>query len=330
MDYAAFLTAVGRGAVPPLCLLHGTEPLLLDDALARLTEAWAADPALVALNREGFDARETDAETIVRSALTLPFLAPARLVVVRESQELDPRGQRVLGEYAKAPNPSTCLVFSASELLQATHWLLKLIPPEAVVLVRPPAARELPEWLKRRAAAQGIVLADEAAQLLVRLVGEDLGALVRELEKAALWAGSAGGEIGVDAVNAVVGAHRLRSIFDLTRALERRAFGPALALLEALLDSGEEPLGVVGMLAREVRLTWLAKEWLRQGKSPEEIARLLRRPAPDAFLSRAEACSAAALKRQLSRCWEVERRLKAGGLARPELAALLADLCEAG
>ncbi len=86
------------------------------------------------------------------------------------------------------------------------------------------------------------------------------------------------------------------------------------------------------MVTREVRLTWLAKEWLKQGRAPEEIARLLRRPAPavEAFLSKADACSIAALRRQLSRCWEVERRLKAGGLPRPELTALLADLCEAG
>ncbi|MBI4560469.1 MAG: hypothetical protein HY724_00365, partial [Candidatus Rokubacteria bacterium] len=97
-------------------------------------------------------------------------------------------------------------------------------------------------------------------------------------------------------------------------------------------DGGEEPLGLLGMLTREVRLTWLAKEWLKNGKSPEEIARLLHRPLPavEAFLARAESCSGAALSRHLSRCWEVERRLKAGGVARPELTALLADLCVAG
>jgi len=159
-----------------------------------------------------------------------------------------------------------------------------------------------------------------------------LTALVGELEKATLWAGAAGGQVGVDEVKAVVGEHRLRSVFELTRALERRALGPALAVLEALLDSGEEPLGLLGMLTREVRLTWLAKEWLKKGKSAEEIARLLRRPPQvvDAFLARAEACATTTLQRQLSRCWEVERRLKAGGLPRSELTALLAHLCVAG
>jgi hypothetical protein len=30
---------------------------------------------------------------------------------------------------------------------------------------------------------------------------------------------------------------------------------------------------------------------------------------------------------QLRRCWEVERRLKLGGVPRPELSLLIADLC---
>lgn len=332
MDYAAFLREVERGAVPLVCLLHGPEPFLLNDALTHVTRACCPDPALVSFNRECFDARETVPETIVRSALTLPVLAPFRLVAVKETQALGARDSRSLREYAKAPNPSTRLLFLASETLPPAHWLLEVIPPPQVVPARPPAARELPGWLRRRAAAGGLSLGEEAAQLLVQWVGEDLTLLIGEMEKAALWAGGTTGRVGVDEVKAVVGEHRVRSVFELTRALERRALGPALAVLEALLDSGEEPLRLVGMLAREVRLTWLTKEWLKQGKSPEEIARLLRRPVPaiEAFLAKAESCSGVILRRQLCRCWEVERRLKAGGLPRAELTRLLADLCVAG
>jgi hypothetical protein len=35
----------------------------------------------------------------------------------------------------------------------------------------------------------------------------------------------------------------------------------------------------------------------------------------------------AAATRQLARCWDVERRLKLGGSARPELSLLVVDLC---
>jgi len=332
VDYTAFLREVERGVPPPVCLLHGPEPFLLNEALARVTRACCPDPSLASLNRECFDARETGAETIVRSALTLPFLASVRLVVVRESQALASKDSQSLAQYAKAPSPSTCLLFLASALLPTDHWLLRVAPSDAIVAVRPPAGRELPGWLRRRAAASGFALSEEAARLLVQWVGDDLTALVGELEKAVLWAGATSGPIGVEEVTAVVGEHRLRSVFELTQALERRALGPALAALEALLDSGEEPLGLLGMLTREVRLTWLAKAWLRNGKSADEIARRLRRPPPavEAFLARAESCATPTLRRQLSRCWEIERRLKSGGLGRSELTSLVADLCEVG
>lgn len=332
MDYAAFLKEAERGSIPLICLLHGREPFLMTDALACVTRACCPDSSLVSLNRECFDARGTGPETILRSALTLPVLAPARLVVVQESQALNAKDSQPLVQYAQAPNPSTRLLFLASEALPATHWLLRVVPPLAVVPVRPPTGRELPGWLQSRAGANGFSLSEEVAQLLIQWVGEDLTALVGELKKAALWAGTASGKIGVEEVKAVVGEHRVRSVFELTRALERRALGPALVVLEALLDSGEEPLGLLGMLTREVRLTWLAKEWVKQGKSVEEIARLLRRPplVVEAFLARVESCATAALRHQLSRCWEVERRLKASGLPRAELTMLLADLCEVG
>ncbi|MFQ5828182.1 MAG: DNA polymerase III subunit delta [Candidatus Methylomirabilia bacterium] len=332
MDYVSFVREVERGRIPSIALLHGPEPLLLQEALIQVSRACFPDASLVSLNREAFDARETEPEVIVRSALTLPFLAPVRLVVVKECQALAAKGSAPLVEYAQAPNTETRLLFLASGAVPATHWLLKIVPPAAVVPVKRPTGRDLVSWLKRRAAGAGLEVSEEAAQLLIQCIGEDLLALAGELEKAGLAAGPNARRIGIEEVRAVVGEHRVRSIFELTRALERRALGQALAVLEALLAAGEEPLAVLGMLTREVRLTWLAKEWVRTGKPVDEMARLLRRPphAVETFLAHVESFSAPALARQLSRCWEVERRLKTGGLPRPELAALVAELCAAG
>lgn len=329
MDYAGFVKAADASRVPPVTLLHGPEPFLLDDALGRLTRALFPGQTELSLVREAFDARAAGADAIVQSALMLPWLGDRRLVIARAVDGLSAKAGEPLAAYATAPNPSTVLVLVADTLLEGGHWLLRAVPAAAVVAAPALAGRTLAGWLRAHAQGQGYELREDAAALLVELSGDDLTQLVGEVEKAALAGGPDNRRVGVAEVRAVVGEHRLRHVFDLTRALVARDTGSALALLESLLNAGEEPLAVLGMLAREARATWQAAGALRAGRPAEEIARSLRRPpaAAAALLERARSVSPAAAARQVLRCWDVERRLKLGGAARPELSLLVADLC---
>lgn len=329
MDYAGFLRAVDAGQAPPVALLHGPEPFLLDDAVARFSRALFPDPSALSLSREVFEAREAGAEAIVQSALMLPWTGSRRLVVVRGVGGLSAKQGEPLAAYLKSPNPSTVLLLLAAAALEGSHWLLKALPPAAIVSALPPVGRQLVSWLSARAQADGFDLGEEAAMLLVELSGDDLAQLLGEVEKAALAGGPENRRVGVAEVRAVVGEHRLHGIFELTRALSRRDAAAALALLESLLSAGEDPLGVLAMLGREVRAAWQAAEGLRRGRAPEEIARGLGRPpaAAAALVQRAQALAPGAAARQLRRCWEAERRLKLGGAPRSELSLLIADLC---
>jgi DNA polymerase-3 subunit delta len=331
VDYAGLLRAVEAGRTPPLVLLHGAEPVLFDDAVAAITRALFTDPDTAALSREVLEAREAGAEAIVRSALTLPFLSERRLVVVRGADALGVRQGEALAAYAAAPNPSTVLLLLADAEVAPSHWLLKALPPAAVVALPRLTGRALVSWLRTRAAASGFQVEEAAAALLVQLVGDDLTLLLGEVAKAALAGGPDNRRVTPSEVRAVVGEQRLRNIFELTRAVAERDLGAALGVLGALLAAGEEPLGVLGMLGREARSVWQAREWLGQGRRDDEVARLLRRPPPAAaaVVALARALSGPAAARRLTRCWEVERRLKQGGAPRPELTLLIADLCAA-
>jgi DNA polymerase III subunit delta len=329
VDYAGFVKAADAGRLPPVTLLHGSEPFLLDDALVRLTRALFPGQSELSLVREVFDARAAGAEAIVQSALMLPWLGERRLVIARGIDGLAAKAGEPLAAYAKTPNPSTALVLVADAPLEGGHWLLRAVPPAAVVAAPAPSGRALAGWLRTHAQGLGYDLREDAATLLVELSGDDLTQLVGEVEKAALAGGPDNRRVGTAEVRAVVGEHRLRHVFDLTRALTARDTGTALALLESLLNAGEEPLAVLGMLAREARATWQAAGALRAGRPAEEIARALRRPpaAATALLERARGLSPATAARQVARCWDVERRLKQGGAARPELSLLVSDLC---
>jgi len=294
VQYAAWVQGLARGQVAPVVLLHGPEPFLIEEALAGLTRVVCSDPGLLAMSREVLEAREAGAEGIVRAAETLPWGAPRRLVVARGVETLGSKQAAPLIEYLRAPNPTTVLAVAVPQALAASHWLRSAVPAAAAVEIPELAGRALAGWLRSRASAEGLELDDDAAQLLVAMVGDDPAALVGELGKAALAGGPENRRVGAAEVRAVVGEHRSHEVFELTRAVERRDGAAALLLLERLLAAGEEPLRILAILSGQSR------------HAPPRV-----------------------VEDRLERCWQVERRLKLGGAPRPELSVLVALLCGA-
>jgi DNA polymerase-3 subunit delta len=311
VQYASWLRAAEAGQVAPVTLLHGAEPFLIDEAIGRVTRALIPDAAELAMSRDVLEAREAGPEGIVRAAQTFPWGAARRVVVARGVEALGPKQAEPLVEYLGQPNPTTALLLPVPQPLASSHWLLKAVAaaaapasgkpasgepassePASISIVEVPrlSGRSLIGWLRAHAASEGLELAEDAAQLLVTFVGEEPAALAAELGKAALAGGADNRRVGGVEIRAVVGEHRSREIFELTRAVELRDAGSALPLLDRLLSAGEEPLRILAILAGQAR----------------------------------RATPAAA---RLARCWKVERRLKLGGLARPELCLLVADLC---
>jgi DNA polymerase III subunit delta len=331
VEYGAFLKAAERGQPPPLVLLHGPDEQLLDDALTLVQDALFAD----ASEREVLDGDAVTTETIVRSAMTLPFMTRWRLVVVRRAQALNAKGAEILTVYARDPNPTTCLMLLADDHLMASrerrsdHWLLGALPPAALVALPLRKGRALEDWLKQRAAAEGVTVSDEAARLLVQWVGDDGARLLGEVRKAALAGGDDHRKVGVNEVNAVVGEHRVSDVFELTRAVERRDLAQSLRLLDRLLAT-EEPIFLLSLLTRSVRVALTVRDLAAAGQSADQIARSVRPvpvPVVENIMQRVAGSAGVALPRQLARCCEVEWRCKSGGQERAELTALVAELC---
>ena len=329
MDYAGFLRAAEGGEAPAVALLHGPEPLLLDDAVARTTRALFPEGTDLALSRDVLQASLAGADGIVQAALLLPWTGSRRLVVVRAVDELSAKVAEPLAAYCHAPNPSTVLLLLAGQSLPATHWLYKVVPRPLIIAALPPTGGQTVGWVRARARASGIELGDEAAALLVELVGDDVTRLWGEVEKAALSGEAGRRRVSVAEVRAVVGESRARHVFDLTRALVRGDLGGALGLLGSLLGAGEDPLALLGMLTREARAAWRAADGLRRGRPDSDIASDLGRPpaAAAAMIEHARALAPGIAARHLRRCWEVERRLKLGGAPHAEISLLIADLC---
>ena len=77
-------------------------------------------------------------------------------------------------------------------------------------------------------------------------------------------------------MNAVVPYAQQAIVFDLVDALGRRDGRTASQTLHHLLDAGEHPLGLMGMIARQFRLLIQVKELKEEGATPRDIAKALK------------------------------------------------------
>src|SRR5262249_6313349 len=105
-------------------------------------------------------------------------------------ESFGPKQAEPLIAYLRSPNPSTVLTLCVLTPLAPSHWLAKSVAPVSVVDLPQLAGRALASWLRSRASSEGYELSDEAAQLLITLVGDDPAALAGEMATAAVGGGA--------------------------------------------------------------------------------------------------------------------------------------------
>jgi DNA polymerase-3 subunit delta len=92
--------------------------------------------------------------------------------------------------------------------------------------------------------------------------------LDQELSKLLTYSANARAISAAD-VKLLVSGARERSVFEMVEALAGGNHKQAVALLQSLLDAGEQPLGILGMIAWQYRLLLQVKEQMSQGQSQE-------------------------------------------------------------
>jgi DNA polymerase-3 subunit delta len=114
-------------------------------------------------------------------------------------------------------------------------------------------AGKLPQWcVQRAAAAHDKQLTAAAAQLLVELVGAEMGQLDQELAKLAAYAGDAK-RVGESEVDALVGRSRTETVWKIFDAVGSGQPGRALAILDQMFEQGDDPLAVLGGVSWQLR-----------------------------------------------------------------------------
>jgi DNA polymerase-3 subunit delta len=251
MDGLDFLEEAGDRPPHPVYVLHGDEDFLKRQVLAAL-RAQVLGTAGDDFGMSSYDGEKAAFVAVHDELETLPFLSPRRLVVVDTADAFVTRYRPALEKFVPQPSATGVLVLNVKSWPSTTR-LARLIDADATIACKSlPAHRLVPWCVQWAATTHGKQLRREAAQLLLDLVGPDMGQLDQELTKLAIYAGSAAAIEARD-VDALVGSSREENLWKIFDAIAQANAAGALAILDRLFEQGEEPLRILGAFSMQLR-----------------------------------------------------------------------------
>jgi DNA polymerase-3 subunit delta len=250
MDALPFLAAATTRR-QPIYALAGDEDFLKRLVRDKIIAAafGDADPEFAVATYAG---EKLDFSTVRNDLDTLPFLAPCRVVVVENADPFVTEFRPQLEQYAVKPSSAGILILDVKTFPETTK-LAKALPDSAKIACKAPPPYRLPAWCVDWAKSRhGKKLANDAAELLVELVGAGMGLLDQELQKLASAVGTKPA-IAAEDVSRLVGRSKAAEVFKIMDAVGEGRPGEALSILEDLFSEGEDPMAILGPLTAQLR-----------------------------------------------------------------------------
>ncbi len=290
-----------KRSLAPIWLLSGDEPLLTDEAGARIRAA---------ARSQGYDERQSfqsetgfDWKGWMASFDSLSLFSSRRLIELRlPTGKPGIEGGKTLEAWAANPPVDIVLLVTTPKLDKATlatKWVGAMEARGVMVQTAPPPLERLPDWIGERLARHGLKTdRDTLAWLCARVEGNLLAAH-QEIEKLALLLPP--GQMDSAAVHAAVTDVARYDVADLSDAFIKGDAARYCRVLDGLKAEGEALPLILAFMGNEVRTLYRLAAGLARG---ERLAALM----------------------QTARIWDsrqalVERALHRAGLSSPRGAA---------
>jgi DNA polymerase-3 subunit delta len=204
-----------------------------------------------------------------------PLFEDGKIIFLHDADELE-EPEPLAAILAKGLPPHLFLVLDCDKL-DKRGKLYKTIEKHGLVQeLSPPDRRRLPGLVRELLKDKNVRVTTEGFRYLVEAVELDVGRLEREIEKLALYPHQ--GELEASELKELAFSSQGGNIFAFLDTLGERRLD-ALARLQRLLDSGEDPSKIFFMIASQIRGLLAVKSLISQGCSDEQIAQELGRYA---------------------------------------------------
>ena len=279
MGWSELFKKIAEGDVAKVYLFAGEEHYIKRQAIDTLKKSLLPE-GLEALNETALEG--VNAQQIIEACETMPFMCDRRLVTVRDWAPLMPGKSRDEEQNAERISqwlPNTpdgcCLVFWMESGMDARKKSAVALKSQGVFVdFELLGDDKLGSWLKARAQKEDASIEPKAIERLVFLAGHALTRLDGEVSKLSAYAGQ-GGTITRDMVDALVPPSPESTVFQMIDMLMDGKIGRAMELTQTLLRSGENRIGILAMITRQMRLLTHMKLLKSKGMSLTQIEKQL-------------------------------------------------------
>lgn len=279
MSYLQVKKEIERGDVRRLYFMYGTQSFFMEDLVQSVIKhtVGAQDDT----NIITFSLQDTLLDTAIEEAETFPFFGGKKVVIIKDfslvtSQKQEGKLDHDLGrlaQYIEQPSPNAVLVLlSPYEKLDERKKITKALKKNATVVDCSPFDEQTTrKWLEEQARAKGFTFSKDGKERLLERVGPQLLMLLSEMDKLALYVGE-NGTVNAEVVDLLVARSLEQDVFALIDFAVKQRLDHALLIYHDLLKQKEEPLKLLALIARQLRIYYQVKELSRRSYSQKEMA----------------------------------------------------------
>jgi DNA polymerase III subunit delta len=259
---------LSKGKPVGAIVLEGSDPYLRELCRNKIIDSYVPEPmrdwALARIGVRGGAWSE-----IFQRAETMPMLAPCQVVLIDGAETIQGRAKdgdesgedddgesgddprkgtlKAFADYLESPAPFTVLVFEVPKL-DHRQRLYKILAERALIVELTLGNESAASLAAQMAKDLGAEIDRPAATLLADISNSEPARIQLEIQKLASYVQGRGRITAADVEELVVAA-RKNTVWQLADMLATRRRDAALEFLDNLLREGEEPIGLVGVLA---------------------------------------------------------------------------------
>jgi len=217
---------------------------------------------------------EIDPPALLDSVRTLSLWDPHKFILVRQAERISAKSWETMMPLLEGQLDRCTIFFQASKAdgrMKFFQALGKAKEDSVQVKLEPSVGGEWNKWLQAFLKETGKELAEEARPLLLEWTGNSLIELKHLVDRAALFAGGSP-EISREHVSAVGYRASPEDVFRLSGGILSGDRSAALMMMESLVKQGEEPIALIGLIARQYRWLLGILALRAEGKGDQSIA----------------------------------------------------------